>query len=257
MPTTTHKTTTGPSTAATVSLNNRGNPCTSIGRRNATAVGTGLGNGGVTPPGHYDRRRDCVNHDPRGNPYFREQWRRCLDHLLVVADIPRTVHTVGSALITFSDKAGELVWPSQAAIGERCNLSASTVGRALAVLRVLELLEWDHRFHQVAGKPKATSNLYEFKIPEALATTLRIGKRRRRQMSAHQIPMHEVLMPAWQRTVESMVGAVILMHTDDQYTEAETALLDDLAGQPVEQLTFAAALLNEKWREQRPVTRTG
>lgn len=257
MPTNTLNKTTTPPAAAVVPLNNRGRPCTSIGRRNAAAIGSGLGNGGVVPPGRYERRRDCVNHDPRGNPRFREQWRRCLDHLLVVADIPRTVHTVGSALITFSDSTGKLAWPSQAAIGERCNLSASTVGRALAVLRVLELLEWDHRFHQVDGQPAATSNLYEFRIPEALAATLNIGKRRRRSTGGHQIPAPETLMPAWQRSVESMVGAVILMHTADQYVQAEAALLSDLAGQPVEQLTFAAALLNEQWRERHPVAPSG
>ena len=122
MPSTLTKHTTRPALAGPVRLNNRGRLCTSAGRRNATAIGTGLGNGGVKPPGTYERRRAAVTLEVRHHRRFREQWRRILDHQLSTGDIHRTVHSVGSALSTFSNDVAKNAWPSQAKIGKRAGV---------------------------------------------------------------------------------------------------------------------------------------
>ncbi len=252
MPSTLTKTTTGPPAGAGgARLNNRGRPCTSAGRRNATAVGSGLGNGGVVPPGRYERRRDSVTHDIRHGRRFREQWRRVLDHQLATGDVHRTAHAVASALSTFSNDVGKNAWPSQAKIGEVCGVSASTVNRSVKVLRQIGLLEWDHQFRQVDGKPHATSNLYEFRIPDALGEIVGVKKRSRR-LDDHQIPKPAELVPDWQRDIDRRAHAVALLYTAAQYQAAETELLDDLADRPVEQRTFAAATLNKVWRTKHP-----
>lgn len=237
---------------ATVRLNNRGLPCTSAGRRNQAAIGSGLGNGGTPSPGHYERRKGCVQAEIRHHRMFREQWRRGLDHLLTIDSISRTDLAVGAALSTFSSQTGENVWPSHATIGARCKLSASTVQRSLAALRDLEMIEWDHRGVQIDGKPRATSNLYEFRIPEYVATAVGINRKRSRRLDEHQIPNPAHTVPDWQRDIDSRVASLVLVYGDDQYTAAEAELLDDLAGRPTEQLSFAAAALNERWRTAHP-----
>src|SRR4051812_42603024 len=125
--------------------NARGNPWRSIGRRNLAAAGTGLGNGGVTPPGHYLRRRDCLGPDRHDNRW-RMDWLKLLSYLLSEGRISAVDAGVGVALSTFSNDTGEHIWPPQAAIGQRCGRSASVVQRSLAVLRRHGLLEWEHRF---------------------------------------------------------------------------------------------------------------
>lgn len=254
MPTALNKTTTAPPTSVAVPLNNKGQPCTSAGRRNSTAIGSGLGNGGVTPPGTYERRRDSVTHEIRHHRRFREQWRRVLDEQLSTSDVHRTVHAVGSALAMFSNDTAKNVWPSQATIGERVGVSASTVCRAVAVLRKVGMLEWDHQFRQVEGAPKATSNLYEFRIPELLGESVGV-KQRERRLGDHQIPKPVIVMPDWQRDIDARVHALVLVHRADQYSAAETELLDDLSGRPAQQLSFAAAALNELWRTRHPARR--
>lgn len=251
MPTTLNKTRTTPPATVPAPLNNKGRPCTSVGQRNAASIGSGLGNGGVTPPGTYERRRDSVTHEIRHHRRFREQWRRVLDHLLSTGDIHRTVHAVGSALSMFSNDTAKNVWPAQATIGDRVGVSESTVCRALAVLREMGMLEYDHQFKQVDGKPRATSNLYEFRIPDALGNAVGVTQRTRR-LNAHQIPTPAMVVPDWHRDIDARVHALVLVHTADHYGTAEAELLDDLDGRPAEQLSFAAAALNELWRTRHP-----
>src|SRR3954454_22053802 len=94
--------------------NARGNPSTSVGRRNLTAAGTGLGNGGVTPPRRYQRRRDCLGPDRHDNRW-RMDWLKVLTHLQSDGRIGPILAAVGAALASFSNDTGEHVWPSQAA----------------------------------------------------------------------------------------------------------------------------------------------
>jgi len=212
-----------------------------------------MGNGGTPSPGRYERRKGCVEAEVRHHRQFRENWRRGLDHLLVVEAISRTVLVVGATLATFSNATGENVWPSQATIGARCRLSASTVQRSLAVLRTVGMLEWDHRGVQIDGKPRATSNLYEFRIPDYVATAVGANRKRSRRLNEHQIPSPAHTVPDWQKDIDSRVASLVLVYRSDQYTDAEAELLDDLAGRPTEQLSFAAEALNERWRTARPL----
>lgn len=236
-------------TAPAPRLNNQGLPCTSKGRRNAAAIGTNRGNGGVMPPGHYTRRRDVVRRENRHGRRFREQWRRVIDHLLAVGDIHRTVHAVASALSTHSSDTGKNAWPSHATLADQVGVSASTVCRALAELRAIGLVEWDHQFRQVDGKPRATSNLYEFRIPPPLGRVVNVDQRsmyRDRTPPAHVTAKRA---PDWQRDIDSHVHAIAQVSTD--YMTAEAQLFNDFNGRSTEQLTFAAHALNEAWRHHR------
>ena len=171
--------------------NARGNPWASRGRRNLTAAGSGLGNGGVTPPGHYTRRRDCLGPERHDNRW-RMDWLKLLGHLLSEGRITPIDAGVGVALSTFSNDTGEHVWPSQATIGQRCGRSASVVQRSLAVLRGHGVLEWEHRFNGPTNdtpRPTATSNLYEFRLPRELLDEVGLRKKKRRAPGRH--PRHQ------------------------------------------------------------------
>jgi len=178
-------------TTARPRTNARGNPWTSKGRRNLAAAGSGLGNGGVVPPGHYIRRRGILGpgrHDNR----WRLDWLKLLSHLLSESRITPIDAGVGVALSTFSNDTGEHVWPSHATIGQRCGRSPSVVGRSLATLRAHGLLEWEHRFNGPTNetpRPTATSNIYEFLLPRELLDEVGLRKKKRRDAGRH--PKHQ------------------------------------------------------------------
>src|SRR3954447_9231129 len=161
-------------------LNARGQPWTSRGRRNLAWVGSGFGNGGVTPPGRYERRRGCIGSDEHHDTFWMSDWRRLLAHLRHAGAISPNAYEVGSHLADFSNERGEHTWPSQATIGKRLERSASTVGRALAELRAAGVVEWDHRFEGPTNeipRPHPTSNMYEFRIPLELARAANLKRR--------------------------------------------------------------------------------
>ena len=134
----------------------------------------GLGNGGVTPP-LYERRKEGT-FDLEGasdviraqiGHQFRRFWIDDLTEHLKRGEINLTDFAIGCALSDFSDNGAKIVFPSQATIGKQVGRSASTVNRSLARLRRYGLLEWAHRFLQSRdGKPRATTNLYAFRLSD-------------------------------------------------------------------------------------------
>lgn len=110
--------------------NNRGQPWSGAGLRSLGCVGTDLGNGGTPPPGHYERRRDCLgpfSHDKR----WRAHWERCLLDALADGQITRTYYAIGSALTDYSAADGHHVFPSHRRLADDVHCSRSTVRRAL------------------------------------------------------------------------------------------------------------------------------
>ncbi|CAN5810344.1 hypothetical protein BH24ACT5_BH24ACT5_01540 [soil metagenome] len=148
-------------------VNNRGAPWSSVGGRNLGWAGTGLGNGGVTPPGSYPRRRDCLKagtHDRM----WREHWLRLVNQALIAGELNPTQHAVAAVLAEHSNQHGAHVYPGHHRLGDMVQRSRSTVRRALKRLRELELIDWEHRFRKpdtVADHPRGTSNLYAFLLP--------------------------------------------------------------------------------------------
>lgn len=158
---------TAPPAVTPPATNNRGQPWTSAGSRNLSCVGTGLGNGGTPPPGHYERRRDCLgvfSHDKM----WREHWCRLVAAALFEGEITRTQHAVALALADHSGRDGHHVVPGHRRLGEMVGCSRSTVRRSLKRLREFGLLEWEHRFVGPGPDrplPRGTSNMYEFRLP--------------------------------------------------------------------------------------------
>lgn len=240
-------------------LNSRGHPCTSVGRRNAASIGSGRGNGGVLPP-QYERRRDSVG-DDRHSKMWRRWWLRVIGHLRDRGDLSVVDFAVLSALADFSSESGSHVWPSQATIGLRIGRSASTVNRSLCRARELRVVNWDHRFEGPTNEyrgVKGTSNLYEFLIPEDLATEMNIGQRRPRRERPDRTTRHD-RSPSptpgyapgleWQRHIDSHVAAVVLSAATYQMAEAEVE--DAFQDRDVQQRTYAASVLNERWQQSR------
>lgn len=239
-------------------LNSRGRPCTSLGRRNSTAIGTGLGNGGVTPP-RYQRRRDATGsgRHPRS---FREHWRRVLSHLLNESQIDPVTFAIGYALTEFSNERAESVWPAQATIGKRVGRSASTVNRRLRRLRDLGMLEWDHRFDSDTTERKGirgTSNFYEFRIPDELMHAAGLPRQRQHQRpdrsrrhSSTPAPGNRTPTPhEWQREIDSTAAALARSAATFEVAHEEIESL--YANQGPERASYARTALDDAWKQFR------
>jgi Helix-turn-helix domain len=231
--------------------NARGNPWTSAGRRNLTAAGTGLGNGGVRPPGHYTRRRDCLGPDRHDNRW-RMDWLKLLAHLQAHGRVTPIDVSVGVAIATFSNDTGEHVWPSQTVIGERCGRSASVVGRSLAALRAHGLLEWEHRFNGPTHDnplPSATSNLYEFRLPQDLLDEVGLRKRKRRSPARHLRHQPTPARDHERDQVMSMGAAQALLASS--YEVGVAAVEHELAGRPAHLVLLAKEEYDVAWKRHR------
>src|SRR4051794_37248218 len=97
-------------------LNARGQAGTSRGLRNVAWAGTGLGNGGVSAPGRYPRRRGCIGSDQGHDTFWLSDWRRLLAHLRDLGAISPNAYEAGSHLADFSNERAEHTYPSQATV---------------------------------------------------------------------------------------------------------------------------------------------
>ena len=238
------------------------------GRRNLAWAGTGLGNGGVAAPGHYQRRRGCLGPDNNHDAFWLSDWRRLLDHLRQTGAISPNAHAVGNHLAGFSNERAEHTWPSQATVGARMDRSPSTARRAMAELRAAGVLEWDHRFEGPTNeipRPHPTSNMYEFRIPLELARAAnlkrriqRMTKRRPPRRPSHhngstgapapQPTLAERQRRQHQSAIESFVSAQCLL-VGARYDETVEAIENMYAGSP-EDINFATEALTLIWRRR-------
>src|SRR3954451_1856518 len=91
--------------------NARGTPWTSRGRRNLGCAGSGLGNGGITAPGTYQRRKGSVGPDERHDSYWRHDWRIVLAYARDQQLISPNAYAVGSHLGDRSDDKAHHAYP--------------------------------------------------------------------------------------------------------------------------------------------------
>jgi hypothetical protein len=175
-------------------LNRRGTPWLSLGRRNLSCVGTSTGNGGVKPPNEYVRRRDGLPPCENNDGWTMHDWRIQIDHALGNGIIDRATHSLMHTMASFSDGKASHIFPSQATIGERANLSAARVCHLLAKARAVGLIDWIHQFDPVRPKlsiPK--ENVYAFLFQDALVEaaglTQRLSKIRKQRATTRR-PHH-------------------------------------------------------------------
>lgn len=236
--------------------NNRGQPWSSAGRRNLGWLGTGLGNGGTPPPGDYERRRHCIA-DGAHDRMWREHWLRCLLRLLGDGEVTVTQYAVGVALADVSNAQGKPVFPGHSYLGERVGRSRSTVQRALARLRELGLLEWEHRFlppNSESDHARGTSNLYEFRLPADVLAGLGLRQPRppRHERGRYTPPRRNVAREQALSTAAAAAQTVANATFRDAAEQVEGIYRDD-----PELAAFALDALAGFWQQYRgspPVT---
>lgn len=174
-------------------LNKRGTPWMSIGRRNLTCVGKSTGNGGVKPPNDYERRRDGLPPCEHNDGWFMHDWRIQIDHALANGVIDRPTHSLLHTMASFADSKGTHIYPSQARIGERADLSSGRVCHLLAKARESGLIDWIHQFEP--HRPKLSiprQNAYAFLMHEDLIEAAGLAQRlsKLRKQRAHRRRAH-------------------------------------------------------------------
>ena len=172
-------------------LNKRGVPWTSIGRRNLSCIGSTLGNGGVKPPKDYERRLKGLASCDSNDGWYMHDWRVQVDHALTNRVIDRPTHSLLHSLASFADGKGTHVWPSQATIGERADLSAGRVCHLLAKAREEGLVDWVHQFDRSRpGLVIPRENVYAFlmrdDLIEAAGLTVRLTKIRKQRAKSRR-----------------------------------------------------------------------
>ncbi|MGE3449395.1 MAG: hypothetical protein AB7H92_17655 [Microbacteriaceae bacterium] len=271
----------------TTRYNNRGQPVTSIGQRNAAAIGTNHGNGGVTPPGHYRRRRNNLTVSPDGKEHrngkmARERLLRLNRKLRAAGVITRTEFDAVESLADISDGWLSRRVPAHATIGRGFGVSASTVCRALNSYRekvvvrngdglvIFRVLEWEHVmiFDPELRRRRGTSNTYEFRVDgtfsehfKALEREWGLGggqsKRERSQRTPTRAEAEaariaersptERTMSTWQRAMD---GAAERFAQNEEYrtfTEAQNAMNDALRDEPADYRAYAQQRLGIAW----------
>lgn len=257
-------------------LNKRGVPWMSIGRRNLSCIGSTRGNGGVKPPNDYERRRKGLPPCEHNDGWYLHDWRIQIDHALANGIIDRPTHSLLHTMASFADSKGSHIWPSQARIGERADLSAGRVCHLLAKARAVGLIDWIHQFDPV--RPKLSiprENVYAFlmneDLIEAAGLTQRLSKlrkqrskTRRRHMSRvgkddfRQRKNERITMTedeALRREKQSQaahVAAQQALLADISYDEGVAEIEDRLADLGLTDLTeFALNDFAERWKQRR------
>jgi hypothetical protein len=279
-----------PPTTPTLTLTTRGQPTTSRGLRNASCIGTSLGNGGVTAPGTYERRRNIIDPEERHDAWWRRDWLLQLAEMYKARLISERAMTAGQLIATYSSDTGQPVFATQATIGGggrqpipgvfNDGKSASTINRGLAELRHAGALEWEHRFLAPdKGNPKvrATSNLYVFRFATTFCSTVasltkrieriagvfkqRPGKKKGQRAQRPGRP--DDARPAYvaagehlsakeqkRRERQRMADSAVAAHLLTGASFAEIVAHIDDEWQDVRE--YAYAYLEERWKERTP-----